>query len=82
MPAMMKINTMAILMITMTLLTLADSCTPVTSKTVTAAMINIAGMLTIAPVDDQWCAIGSNASGAEESFAGTWMPRPFRKLTT
>ncbi len=53
MPATMKASTIATLMMTMTLFTLADSRVPTTSKVEMAAMMNMAGTLSTAPVWDQ-----------------------------
>jgi hypothetical protein len=56
-PARMKRTTIASLMTTMILLTLADSLIPTTSKTVSTRIMKIAGRLTSAPVGDHFCPV-------------------------
>ncbi len=55
----MNISTTATLTVTMTELKRADSLMPITSTTVTSAVINIAGMFSTAPVAWNWRATSS-----------------------
>ena len=67
---------------TMKPLNRADSRIPTTSNIVTTTMMNIAGRLMTAPVDDQAWVLTSKSSGAEANRDGRSMPRSRAKLTT
>ena len=58
-PATMKTTMITSLMVTITLLTLANSLIPTTSRMVIKTMMNIAGRLTSASVGDQLLIAGS-----------------------
>src|ERR1700730_7830130 len=67
---------------TMKLLNRADSRMPTTSNAVISTMIRMAGILRIAPVDDQPCRLASKLIGEATSRAGRTRPKSLTKLTT
>src|SRR5690349_3048491 len=77
----MNSSTTATLMITITLLTLADSLMPMTRRVVTRAMMMTAGRLKIAVVVVPSAHVTA-APRAADSAHGTLMPMSCRKLTT
>src|ERR1700704_4268252 len=90
-PKMITASTIVIFVITMTLLTVADSLIPTTSTYDITPTMKIAGRLTYAPVGNQpacthpvTLAANSPAvqksNGACVSLAGTWMPRKSSRL--
>ena len=67
---------------TITVLNRADSRMPTTSSAVIIAMMTMAGMFRMAPVDNHACCAASNENGDDTYRSGRMRPKSLTKLTT